>query len=74
MLQSPGLSSSTEKKKKRPNPTEKSKGHTSKHTRTSSEKPAKSPTLKSHRSSAVAWIDELDQKWSDRFNRLEVHL
>ena len=73
MLQSPGLSSFTEKKKK-PNPTEKSKGHTSKHSRTGSEKPAKSPTSKSHRSSADARIDELDQKWSGRFNRLEALL
>ena len=74
ILQSPGSSSSTENKKKKPNPTEKSKGHTSKHSKTGSEKPAKSPSIKSYRSSADARIDELDQKWSDRFNRLEALL
>ena len=74
ILQSPGSSSSTEKKKKKPNPTEKIKGHTSKHSKTDSEKPAKSPSVKSHRSSADARIEDLDQKWSDRFNRLEALL
>ena len=72
ILQSPGSSSSTEQKK--PNPTEKSKGHTSKHSKTGSEKPGKSPSIKPHRSSADARTDELDQKWSDRFNRLEAVL
>ena len=67
---------------------EKSTGHTSKHTKTlhqvsgkssaaqarrqSSEKPVKSLTPKCHRSSSDIRIDELDQKWSDRFNRLEA--
>ena len=74
ILQSPGSSSSTEKKKKKPNPTEKSTDHTSKHSKTSSEKPAKSPSIKSHRSSADARIDVSEQKWSDRFNRLETLL
>ena len=72
ILQSPGSSSSTEQKK--PNPTEKSKGHMSKHSKTGSEKPGKSPSIKPHRSSADARTDELYQKWSDRFNRLEAVL
>ena len=67
MTQSPGSGLSTKKKKS--TSTEK-KVSTSKHTK-SSEKPVKSPTP--HRSSADARI-ELDQKWSDRFNRLEAIL
>ena len=72
MVQSPGSSSGT--KKKKPNPTNKSKSHSSKHSKSGSEKPVKSPTPKPHRSSADARIEELDQKWSDRFNRLEALL
>ena len=67
MVQSPGSSSSA-KKKKSSSSDKKSASKSS----TSSEKPAKSPTT--HRSSADARIDELDQKWSDRFNRLEASL
>ena len=67
MVQSPGSSSSTKKKKS----SSSDKKPTTKHSK-SSEKPAKSPTTL--RSSADARIDELDQKWSDRFNRLEALL
>ena len=37
-------------------------------------KPSRSSSAKSHRSSADSRINELDQKWSDRFNRLEALL
>ena len=67
MVQSPGSSSSAKKKK-----SSSSDKKTASKSSTSSEKPAKSPTT--HRSSADARIDELDQKWSDRFNRLEAIL
>ena len=70
MVKSPG--SSSDAKKKKANPTDKPKGHSSKHSKPSPEKPVKSPTPKPHRFSANARIDELDQKWSDRFNRLEA--
>ena len=72
MVQSPGSSSGT--KKKKPKNTDKSKGHSTKHSKSGSEKPVKSPTTNPHRSSAEARIEELDQKWSDRFNRLEALL
>ena len=61
MVQSPDSSSGTKKKKL--NPTDK-KGHSSKQSKSSPEKPVKSPTPKPHRSSADARIEELDQKWS----------
>ena len=67
MVQSPGSSSSAKKKKS----SSSDKKPPTKHSK-SSEKPAKSPTTL--RSSADARIDELDQKWSDRFNRLEALL
>ena len=70
VVQSPGLSSGSDKKKKKPNPSDKK---STKH-KSGSEKPAKSPVPQSHRSSADARIDKLDQKWSDRFNRLEALL
>ena len=69
VVQSPGLSSGPDKKKKKRNPSDKK---SSKH-KSGSEKSSKSPVPQSHRSSADARIDELDQKWSDRFNRLEAH-
>ena len=69
MVQSPGSSSGTKKKKS--NPSDKSKVPSTKH---SKEKPVKSPTSNPHRSSADARIEELDQKWLDRFNRLEALL
>ena len=70
MLQSLGLSSSFDKKKKKANSSDKPKSHKS-----SSERPSKSVDSKPTRSSADARIDELDQKWSDLFNRLEaLHL
>ena len=71
MVQCPGSSSGT--KKKKPNPTDK-KSHSSKQAKSGQEKPAKSSTPKPHKSSADARIEELDQKWSDRFNRLEALL
>ena len=58
MVQSPGSSSGTKKKKF--NPSDKSKVPSTKH---SKEKPIKSPTSNPHRSSADARIEELDQKW-----------
>ena len=71
MEQSPGSSSGTKKKS---NPSDKPKGHSAKHSKSGSEKPVKSPTPNPHRSSTDARIEELDQKWSDRFNRLEALL
>ena len=68
MVQSPGSSSGTKKKKS--NLSDK-KVSSTKH---SKEKPVKSPTSNPHRSSADTRIEELDQKWSDRFNRLEALL
>ena len=68
MIQSPGSSSRTKKKKS--NPSDKKVSST----QHSKEKPVKSPTSNPHRSSADARIEELDQKWSDRFNRLEALL
>ena len=67
IVKSPG--SSSEKKKKasvdKPNP------QTSKEP--SADKPSKSLS-KSHKSSQDSKIDQLDQKWSERFNRLEALL
>ena len=70
MLQSPGSSSSSDKKKKqkKTSSSDKPKSHKS------SEKPSKSVNSKPSRSSADARINELDQKWSDRFKRLEALL
>ena len=68
VVQSPGLSS--DKKKKKPNPPDKKSS--TKHTKSDSEKSSKSPTPQTHRSSADARIEELDLKWSERFNRLEA--
>ena len=68
MVQSPGSSSGTKKKKS--NPSDK-KVSSAKHPK---EKPVKSPTSNPHRSSADARIEELDQKWSDRLNRFDALL
>ena len=70
ILQSPGASS---EKNKKPNPSEKTKTHSSKDSKPASDKPSKSLS-KTHRSSPDTRIDELDQKWFDRFNRLEALL
>ena len=70
ILQSPGASS---EKKKKPNPSEKTKTHSSKDPKPASDKASKSLS-KTHRSSPDTRIDELDQKWSDRFNRLDTLL
>ena len=67
MVQSPGSSSSAKEKK-----SSSSDKKTASKPSTSSEKPVKLPTT--HRSSADARIDELDQKWSVKFNRLEAIL
>ena len=69
-MKSPGSSS---EKKKKTNQSEKSKPHSSKDTKTVSDKPSKSLT-KTHRSSLDTRIDELDQKWSEQFNRIEALL
>ena len=69
ILQSPGSSSG---KKKKAIPSEKPKV-TSKDVKAGAEKPSKS-SVKPHRSSVDSRIDDLDQKWSDRFNRLEALL
>ena len=71
ILQSPGSSSG---KKKKPNPPEKVKAHPSKESKTVTDKTSKSLATKTHRSSPDTRIDELDQKWSERFNRLEAFL
>ena len=71
ILQSPGSSSG---KKKKANPSEKPKAHSSKDPKTGTDKASKSVSSKSHRSSPDARIDELDQKWAERFNRLEALL
>ena len=69
VVKSPGLSS--DKNKKKSNPVEKKSP--SKHTKSGEEKPSRS-SPQSHRSSADSRIDELDLKWSERFNRLEALL
>ena len=61
--------SSSEKKKK--TSVDKPKPQTSKEP--SADKPSKSLS-KSHKSSQDSRIDQLDQKWSERFNRLEALL
>ena len=71
ILQSPGSSSG---RKKKANPSEKPKAHSSKDPKTGTDKASKSVSSKSHRSSPDARIDELDQKWAERFNRLEALL
>ena len=68
ILQSPGSSSG----KKKAIPSEKPKV-TSKDVKAGAEKPTKS-SVKPHRSSVDSRIDDLDQKWSDRFNRFEALL
>ena len=70
VIQSPG--SSSDKKKKKPNPPEKKSSN--QNPKSGKEKPSKSPTPQSHRSSSDTRIDELDLKWSERFNRLEALL
>ena len=65
VIQSPG--SSSDKKKKKPNPPEKKPSN--QNPKSGKEKPSKSPTPQSHRSSSDTRIDELDLKWSERFNR-----
>ena len=69
VVKSPGLSS--DKKKKKPNPQEKKTS--AKHHKSGEEKSSKSPP-QAHKSSADSRIDELDLKWSERFNRLEALL
>ena len=71
ILQSPGSGSG---KKKKTNPAEKGKSSSSKDKAASAEKPSKSLSSKTHRSSPDTKIEELDQKWSERFNRLEALL
>ena len=68
ILQSPGSSSGSDKKKDKKTRSE--KPWSSK----SSDKPSKSVEPKPPRSSADDRIDELDKKWADRFNRLEALL
>ena len=70
ILQSTGLSSG----KKKSNPSEKAKAHSSKDPKTGTDKSSKLLASKSHRSSPDTRIDELDQKWSECFNRLEALL
>ena len=70
MLHSPGLSDLSKKKKK----VEKEKATTTK-AKLSTEKPAKSVSdSRSAKASTDAKIVELDQKWSDHFNKLEALL
>ena len=69
VVKSPGLSS--EKKKKKTEPQEKKAS--AKHHKTAEGKPSKSPP-QAHKSAADSRIDELDLKWSERFNRLEALL
>ena len=71
ILQSPGSSSG---KKKKSNPAEKVKSSSSKDKAATTEKPSKLLSSKTHRSSPDTRIEELDQKWSERFNRLEALL
>ena len=68
IVKSPGSSSDKKKKNNQPD-----KPHSSKDSKTSADKPSKSLT-KTHRSSPDTRIEELDQKWSERFNRLEALL
>ena len=72
MLQSPGFSGSEEKKAKK---VEKEKA-TSSEVKSCSDKPAKpvSDSRRSAKASTDARFAELNQKWSDRFNRLEALL
>ena len=70
ILQSPGSSSSVKKTKKK-NSDAKPKAQTSKPPKSGLDKPTKSPCS---RSAVNARIDEFDQKWSDKFNRLEALL
>ena len=67
-VQSPGLSSSVEKRMK-----VEDKASTSKSVKCT-EKPAKSSEHQPTKSSTDARFDELNQKWSGWFNRLEVLL
>ena len=68
IVKSPGSSS---EKKKKPN-IDQVKPQSSKEPK--ADKPSKSLSSKTHRSSQDTRIDELDQKWSERFNRLEALL
>ena len=68
IVKSPGSSS---EKKKKPN-IDKVKPQSSKEPK--ADKPSKSLSSKTHRSSQDTSIDELDQKWSERFNRPEALL
>ena len=68
IVKSPGSSSDKKKKNNQPD-----KPHSSKDSKTSADKPSKSLT-NTHRSSPDTRIEELDQKWSERFNRLEALL
>ena len=69
ILQSPGSSSG---KKKKAVSLEKPKAHSSKDLKAGTEKPSKSSSVKPLILSADSRINELDQKWLDRFNRLEA--
>ena len=66
MIQAPGLSATGEKRKK----LEKEKPPASKLAKSSTDKPAESSAYsRSFKAFTDARIDELDQKWSDRFSR-----
>ena len=69
ILQSPGSSAG---KKKKSNSSDKPKV-ASKDSKANVEKPSKS-SVKPHKSSVDSRIDDLDLKWSDRFNRIEALL
>ena len=69
VVKSPGLSS--DKKKKKPESQEKKTS--AKHHKSTEGKSSKSPP-QAPKSSADSRIDELDLKWSERFNRLEALL
>ena len=71
MVQSLGLSTPAEKKKK----VEKEKAPSKKPAKSSPDKPAKSVSGRRWaRASTDTRINELDQKWSDHFNQLEALL
>ena len=73
MLQSYGSSASNKEKKKKVTFEEKPKVAASKPAKLATDKPEKSvPDSRSAKYSADARIGALDQKWSDRFNRLEA--
>ena len=75
MLQSPGSSSSSNEKMKKVMFEEKTKIPTFKTAKSPSDKPAKSASdSRSAKPSTEDRITALDQKWSDRFHRLEAFL